>query len=126
MKHPPIDSQITFLYTNDLAQIARFYEDVMGLHLKLDQGACRIYQVATDSYFGFCQRSSNTPPNQEQSQVILTIVTHSVDEWHRYLAEHGVLLEKSPAVNSEYGIYHFFLRDPDGNLLEVQQFLDPF
>ena len=126
MKHPPIDSQITFLYTDDLAQTAQFYEDVMGLRLKLDQGACRIYQVATDSYFGFCQRSSNTPPDQEQSQVILTIVTHSVDEWHRYLAEHGVLLEKSPAVSPEYGIYHFFFRDPDGHLLEVQQFHEPF
>ena len=126
MRHPPIDSQITFLYTSDLAQTAQFYEDVMGLPLKLDQGTCRIYQVGTDSYFGFCQRSVCTPPSQEQSHVILTIVTHSVDEWHQYLTEHGVRLEKPPAVNPEYGIYHFFLRDPDGNLLEVQQFLDPF
>ena len=126
MRHPPIDSQITFLYTNDLAQTAQFYEGVMGLSLKLDQGACRIYQVGTDSFFGFCQHSVNTPPSQEQSQVILTLVTHCVDEWHRYLTEHGVRLEKSPAVNSEYGIYHFFLRDPDGHLLEVQQFLDHF
>jgi catechol 2,3-dioxygenase-like lactoylglutathione lyase family enzyme len=126
MKHPPIDSQITFLYTNDLAQTAKFYEDVIGLSLKLDQGSCRIYQVGTDSYFGFCQRSANTPPNQEHSQMILTIVTHSVDEWHQYLTERGLRLEKSPVISSEYGIYHFFLRDPDGHLLEVQQFLDPF
>lgn len=126
MGHPPIDSQITFLYANDLAQTARFYEDVMGLRLKLDQGACRIYQVGADSYFGFCQRSVDPPPNQGRSHVILTIVTHGVDEWHRYLADHGVRLEKPPAVSPEYGIYHFFLRDPDGHLVEVQQFLDPF
>lgn len=126
MKHPPIESQITFLYTDDLGQMAQFYEDVIGLSLKLDQGTCRIYQVAADSYFGFCQRPANTPPNQDPSQVILTVVTHSVDEWHQYLTEHGVRPENSPTISSEYGIYHFFLRDPDGHLLEVQQFLDPF
>jgi catechol 2,3-dioxygenase-like lactoylglutathione lyase family enzyme len=127
MKHPPIDSQITFLYTDDLAQMAQFYGDVIGLSLKLDQGTCRIYQVAADSYFGFCQRSASTPPSQQQqSQVILTIVTHNVDKWHQYLAEHDIRPDNPPTISSEYGIYHFFVRDPDGHLLEVQQFLDPF
>jgi catechol 2,3-dioxygenase-like lactoylglutathione lyase family enzyme len=43
MTHPPIDSQITFLYTHDLAQTAHFYEDIMGLPLKLDQGSCHAF-----------------------------------------------------------------------------------
>jgi len=128
MTHPPIDSQITFLYTHDLAQTAHFYEDIMGLQLRLDQGTCQIYQVSQDGYLGFCQRAHPASPSLEPDPppVILTIVTSSVDEWHQYLKEQNVRLEQSPATNHDYQIYHFFLRDPNGYLLEIQQFLHPF
>ena len=52
------DQQITFLYTRDLAATARFYEDVLGLPLTVDQGDCRIYRVSRDGYVGFCQRAA--------------------------------------------------------------------
>jgi catechol 2,3-dioxygenase-like lactoylglutathione lyase family enzyme len=128
MTHPPIDSQITFLYTPDLAHTAHFYEDIMGLQLKLDQGACRIYQSSLNSYLGFCQRADTFPSSVESSPppVVLTIVTSNVDEWHQYLLERNIRLEEPPATNHDYNIYHFFLRDPNGYLLEIQQFLHPF
>jgi catechol 2,3-dioxygenase-like lactoylglutathione lyase family enzyme len=128
MAHPPIDSQITFLYTPDLAQTARFYEDIIGLRLKLDQGTCRIYQVSQDGYLGFCQRAHATIPSVESEppHVILTIVASDVDEWHQYLRKQNVRLEEPPATNHDYNIYHCFLRDPNGYLLEIQQFLHPF
>ena len=122
MTHPPIDQQITFLYTRDLAVTARFYEDVMGLPLALDQGDCRIYRVGDAAYVGFCQRAE--APAQP-SGVILTIVTPEVDEWYRHLSDRGVAFEKPPALNPKYGIYHCFLRDPSGYLIEIQRFTDP-
>ena len=126
MPHPPIDSQITFLYTHDLAQTAQFYEEAMGLQLKLDQGACRIYQVSEDGYLGFCQQPDGSEAKTDPSRIILTIVTDSVDEWHSYLGDQNVQAEKQPAVNAKFGIYHFFVRDPSGYLIEIQQFLHPF
>ncbi len=128
MTHPPIDSLITFLDTHDLGSTAHFYEEIIGLPLKLDQGTCRIYQVTQDSYLGFCQRPDTTPPSTKQDPptTILTIVTTDVDEWHRYLKEHKVDLLDPPATNPDYHIYHFFLRDPNGHLIEIQQFLHPF
>ena len=128
MTHPPIDSQITFLYTHDLAQTAHFYEDIMGLQLKLDQGTCRIYQVSHDGYLGFCERTNAPPPSVEPDtpHVILTIVVPNVDAWYQYLKKRNVRLEKLPATNHDYNIYHCFLRDPNGYLLEIQQFLHPF
>ena len=128
MMQPPIDSQITFLYTRDLAQTARFYEEIIGLRLKLDQGTCRIYQVTQNSYLGFCQRAHASAPSAiaEPPGVILTLVTTYVDKWFRFLEEHNLRPEKPPAINPDFNIYHFFLRDPDGYLLEIQQFLHPF
>lgn len=122
MSHLPLEQQVTFLYTRDLLKSAAFYEDIMGLRLVLDQGSCRIYQVSDDGFLGFCQRES--APLEPQG-VIFTFVTSAVDAWYDHLVEKGVEFEKPPATNSAYNIYHCFLRDPNGYLLEFQQFLDP-
>ena len=50
MAHSPFSSQITFLYTPDLEATAHFYEEILTLPLKLDQGTCRIYQVSQDGH----------------------------------------------------------------------------
>lgn len=127
MTHPPITQQITFIYTADLARAATFYEDVMGLSLWRDQGTCRIYHVSTDGLLGICQTGSGArgiPHAGLQTNVILTIVTDDVDAWYQHLADHGVSFEKAPETNPRYAIYHCFLRDPDGYLIEIQRFLD--
>ncbi len=119
MKRPSIDQQITFLYTRDLAATSHFYEDVMGLALVVDQGDCRIYRTSADAYVGFCRRQAAP---EESVGLILTLVTSQVDAWYDYLCQRGVSFEKSPALNPKYGIYHCFLRDPNGYLIEIQRF----
>jgi catechol 2,3-dioxygenase-like lactoylglutathione lyase family enzyme len=117
----PIDSQITFLYTRDLDATARFYEDIMGLSLWLDQGTCRIYQVTGSAYVGFCKRDD--AKRGDEQHVIFTLVTEDVDGWYHMLQTRGVAFEKAPSVNPKYNIYHCFLRDPNGHLIEIQHFL---
>ncbi|MBO3461445.1 VOC family protein [Aetokthonos hydrillicola Thurmond2011] len=123
MSHPPIEQQITFLYTRNQAASTEFYEDKLGLSLWLDQGSCRIYAVSNSGYLGICQASETaTPPDGKPTGVIFTLVTQQVDEWYEYLKERGVKFEKPPAFNQKYKIYHCFLRDPDGYLIEIQRF----
>ncbi len=116
-----IDAQIIFLYTRDLDATAQFYEDVIGFSLVLDQGGCRIYESAQNAYLGFCERASA----DSETGVIVTIVTDAVDQWCERLRDADVPIEKSPALNETYGIYHCFARDPNGYLIEIQRFLDP-
>lgn len=122
-----IDEQITFIYTTDLERSADFYGRVLGLRLALDQGACRIYRVAGGAYIGVCRRAAEDiqPPAREKRSVILTLVTKEVDAWHQRLARLGVAFESPPRFNAEYGIYHVFLHDPNGYLIEIQRFEDP-
>lgn len=122
MTRPSIDQQVTFLYTRDLAATAEFYETILELPLVLDQGSCRIYETGAGSFLGFCQREE-TP--EDPLGVIVTLVTAEVDAWHDYLSEKGIEFEKPPAFYPAYNIYHCFLRDPNGYLLEIQQFRDP-
>lgn len=117
----PIEAQITFCYTRDLETAARFYEEGLRLPLVLDQGQCRIYRAAAGAYVGFCLR----PEAAQPQGVILTYVTEDVDEWCARLVEYGAQITKAPAHNPEYRIYHCFLRDPSGYLVEIQRFDDP-
>ena len=125
MTHPSIDQQITFLYTDDLQKSATFYEDKLGLTLWLDQGSCRIYTISDSGYLGVCQTNDESKgkfTQDEQQNIIFTIVTQEVDEWYKYLQSKGITFEKPPEYNEKYKIYHCFLRDPNGYLIEIQRF----
>ncbi|MCE7946972.1 MAG: VOC family protein [Chloroflexi bacterium CFX4] len=123
MERPPISEHITFVYVPDLKVAARFYGEWLGLPLALDQGGCRIYRAAAESYIGVCQRQgADASPKQG---VILTLVSEDVDGWYAFLSAQGVLFETPPQINTTYGIYHCFLRDPAGYLVEIQRFLNP-
>ena len=121
-KQPQIDQQITFLYTSDLTETIAFYENIMGFELALDQGSCRIYQISPNAFLGLCKRSTI---EIDPGNVIFTIVTSKVDVWYEFLKAKGVVFEKPPAFNPQYKIYHCFLRDPNGYLIEIQRFEDP-
>jgi predicted enzyme related to lactoylglutathione lyase len=117
----PVDEQITFLYTTDIQTAIPFYEDALGLELALDQGGCRIYHVnGRTSYIGICQREVPREPNG----VIFTFVTQDVDAWYERITSKGITCEHAPRTNHDYGIYHFFVKDPNGYLIEVQRFLN--
>ena len=117
----PFAALVTFCYCEDLGATAHFYEEVLALPLSLDQGACRIYRVAPAAHLGFCQRAEASSPQG----VILTLVSDEVDQWYARLSERGVVFEGPPAHNPDYNIYHCFLRDPNGYLIEIQRFEDP-
>ncbi len=117
----PIDSQITFVTVSDLDASGQFYGGVLGLDLVVDQGTCRIYRTTATSYLGICTHREDVSPQG----VILTLVSDDVDRWYRELLEAGVTFESAPQLNDRYNIYHVFLRDPDGHLVEIQQFMDP-
>ena len=122
MAFPGFEQQIIFVYVNDLSVSRTFYEDIMGFQLVLDQGNCRIVRTSEGGYLGYCIRGGNI---RSHEGIILTLVTSQVDEWYEYLLENQVRIPEMPKSNPDYAIYHFFLKDPDGYVLEVQQFLDP-
>ena len=120
---PPFDDAITFLYVQDLDRSSVFYGEVLELPLALDQGSCRIYRISAHGFVGVCRCSEGNVPSS--SGLILTLLTQDVDGWYERLLERGVLFDKPPAYNPKFKIYHCFLRDPDGYLIEIQRFEDP-
>jgi len=116
------DQQITFIYVRDLKISSAFYEGVMGFPLVLDQGSCRIVLTSKGGYLGYCLKEKTSPNKQD---IILTFVTAEVDEWYTHLINNNIQITEPPIYNTKYDIYHFFLKDPDGYSVEIQQFKTP-
>jgi len=116
-----IDSFIGFYATQDLEATRDFYTRVLGLELAVDQGTCHIYRVTDTAFIGFCQREDLFSTDG----ILITVVTDDVDVMCERLTSFDVPLEKAPAHNPTYGIYHAFVRDPNNYLVEIQRFDDP-
>ncbi len=117
------DHSITFFYYGELPPIARFYEEVLGFELVLDQGMARIYRVGGRSYFGIVDGTRGHLRHQPRSAALLTIVAEDVAGWHARLKTAGV----PQLTDIQRGRYceHFFFEDPAGYAIEVQRFHDP-
>jgi hypothetical protein len=55
---------------------------------------------------------------------IITLVTEEVDDIYKKLIAAGVEVSGPPEYNPKFNIYHFFLKDPNGYSIEIQNFLD--
>lgn len=116
------NQQVTFLTTYDLNKSINFYENILEMELVLDQGGCRIYRVSNDAFLGICERKRH---KENCDHLVFTFVTDKVDEWYEKLKEEDIEITKKPAFNSEYNIYHMFFLDPNGYIMEIQEFKDP-
>jgi predicted enzyme related to lactoylglutathione lyase len=123
MDRPPIDQGITWVYTEDLDGTCRFYGETLGLTEVHDQGLCRIFRLAPTAFLGVCR----VRPGRfvEPKGVVITFVTPAVDAWHARLTAAGIVPEGPPERSDQFGVYCFFARDPTGDLVEFQTFLDP-
>ena len=112
---------VYFLKTRDLEETTRFYAQVMGFPLVLDQKTCRIFRICQNCHIGFCLTEGDTG----SEEVIVTIEIEDVDGFCAYLETQNVEIDTLPRFNERYNIYQMFIRDPNGYCLEVQRFLDP-
>lgn len=118
--------QVTWVYTNDLPDTARFYAETLGFEMVLDQGLCRIFRAAPHAFVGVCQ----VRPGRwvEPKGVVVTFVLSTpgeVDAWHAKIVAKGAKPESPPFRSEAFNVYAFFLLDPNGYRLEFQAFLDP-
>ncbi len=116
----PVDAQITFLPSADLDASRRFYEEILGLEVIIDQGTCLIFRVTSEAFVGVCE---HLDPIDGRS-VIVTLVADDVDGWCRAIVERGGVIASGPDHNDRFGIYHAFVLDPDGHHVEIQRFDD--
>ena len=122
MPRPDGEAQlaITFLYYRDLPRAMRFYEDVMGLPLAIDQGWCKIYRLCPGAHVGLVDEAKGMHKWAETRPVQLCLRVADVDAWYAYAQEVGLPNLSRLFVNDQLGIRAFVFDDPEGYQIEIQ------
>jgi lactoylglutathione lyase len=117
-------ANITWLYYKDLPRAMRFYEDVMGLTLTVDQGWAKVYQVSPTSFVGLVDETRGMHRASDTKPVAVAFVTPDVDQWHRWLTSKGVTVKGESKDSATLPIRGFVALDPEGYTLEFETFRD--
>lgn len=86
------------------------------MELWLEQADCIILKHG-NLLLGFCQRE------EPDTQGIITFVYENTDQVYNMYKKFRAEAMAEPVVNEKYNIYHFFAKDPEGRLVEFQNFL---
>lgn len=121
----PNQLAITFLYYRDLPTAMRFYEEVMGLPLAIDQGCCKIYRICEGAHVGLVDESRGMNKWAEVKPVQVCIRVPDVDAWYAYATELALPALSKLFVNEALGIRAFVFNDPEGYQLEIQSAIRP-
>lgn len=115
------------LLTDDMEPMLRFYRDVLGLEVTLDAGGGVYYELGGGgAILALFRRDlmagmigSPLPPRGRTDAVALTFAVDDVDEAAASLRRRGAELVSGPSDYEVAFLRVAHLRDPDGNLIEI-------
>ena len=111
---------ITFIYCRDLPRAMRFYEDVMGLALAIDQGWCKIYQLCGGAHLGLVDETRGMHRWAPEKPVQICLRVADVDGWYAYIKDLQVKALSEMFDSENLGIRAFVFEDPEGYQIEIQ------
>jgi catechol 2,3-dioxygenase-like lactoylglutathione lyase family enzyme len=127
----------TRLNVRDYAACKLFYQDVLGFkvssandaeeYAELDAGATKITILNRARLKDFMDSIETVTYDAHDAKIVLTFAVPNLDEAIAQLKAKGVAIVSSPWQHPEEGLAGGFItacfRDPDGNLIELEQFL---
>jgi predicted enzyme related to lactoylglutathione lyase len=114
---------ITWLYYRDLPRAQRFYEEIMGFNMEVDQGWSKIYKIREGAYVGLVDGAHGYHKANNIKPVILCLNVEDADAWHRKLKANGLEIEEKPQESTRLKIKVFMFKDPEGYTIEIQETL---
>jgi catechol 2,3-dioxygenase-like lactoylglutathione lyase family enzyme len=132
---------LTYVYTRlnvrDYVACKLFYQDVLGLKVSMvndaqdytefDAGATKITILNRARLKDYIDSIETVTYDPDDAKIILTFAVPNLDEAIAQLKSKGVSIVSSPSQFSEDGLtggaISACVRDPDGNLIELEQWL---
>ena len=114
---------IPWLYYRDLPRAMRFYEDVMGFEMVVDQGWSKIYRIREGAYIGLVDGEKGYHKASDTKPVIICLNVRDADAWYEILKGKRVEIEEKPQESERLKIKVFMFKDPEGYVIEIQESL---
>lgn len=111
-----------------------FYRDVMGLSIKFEDDMDEYVEFDTDSVRitlfnrqklgDFIPKSESLSYDDHSAQIVLSFQVSSLEDAIAHLQSHDIELLAPPTNYPDRGFLSTCFRDPDGNLIELEQVTD--
>ena len=121
-----MDGLLTFFYYKDMVMAGEFYEKIMGFELVQDQKWAKIFKVADNAFMGCVDGNIGYHKHDPTKPVMLTVIVDDPDAWYEHFMKNGVETLNKPHDDVELNMRIFLLHDPEGYVIEIQKFNDPF
>lgn len=119
-----ISATVLWLYYDELAPNERFYEELLGVDLLVDQGWAKVYEASPTGYIGLVDGARGMHQSTEENAVTVSLLTQDVRAWMDHARAMGVEL-RSDTIGMESDLVETFVGyDPTGYFLEWDNFLD--
>jgi catechol 2,3-dioxygenase-like lactoylglutathione lyase family enzyme len=109
----------------DVGESIRFYRDVLGLDLKWGEEGIGYASFTGGNGVDLSVFLRTGQPEAEAAgrgdTVLLSLEVNDVDREVERLRSHGVALVAEPRNEDSWGLRVAYVRDPDGNLLELMR-----
>jgi catechol 2,3-dioxygenase-like lactoylglutathione lyase family enzyme len=115
---------VTWTYYQDMLEAEKFYEEIMGLRLIVDQGWTKVYQVSETGYIGLVDERRGMHTFSESKAVNVSFLLGDVSGWFDYVKKNRSfpLRQDSLEIGPEGKYKGFVGFDPGGYFLEFDQF----
>ena len=121
-----IKATVLWLYSNDVNAMSRFYEDVMGFELTVDQGWAMIHATSPSGFIGPVDGAKGMHSWTEEKAVMVSLFTTDLEAWFTHLKNEPSfeLREEGIVEETRAGAMVFVGSDPDGYLVEFDEFFE--
>lgn len=120
-----IRATVFWLYYDDLGPPQRFYEELLGVDLLVDQGWAKVYKASRSGFIGLVDGAHGLHQATEEKGVTLSLFTSDVDAWLERVRELGIVELRTPEITDESDRVRVFVGyDPARYFLEWDTFLD--
>jgi catechol 2,3-dioxygenase-like lactoylglutathione lyase family enzyme len=111
---------ISWVYSEEIDSTAEFYSKALGLECIRETADSRIFATSENAAIGLCRVFDDRVVDPKGGMI--SFVSDDVDGWYRRLLDRGLTIDAPPRRMRQFGIYSFFVRDPNGYIIEFQQF----
>ena len=117
-------ANIIWLYYMDLDEAQKFYENVFGFDLLVDQGFAKVYTSSSSAFVGLVDQAHGLHKFSEEKAVTLSFISEKIDSWYKHLVDKGLEMREELADSETIPVRAFVTTDVAGYFLEFDWFLD--
>lgn len=119
-----VKATVLWLYSNNVHAMSDFYEEVMGFEMVVDQGWAMVHASSPSGFIGPVDGAEGMHQWTENKAVMLSLLTTDIDGWFDHLKQQPRfgMRDAEVGVESRAGARVFVGHDPDGYLIELDEF----